>query len=218
MQRVAEDRLLLRAARAEGGVRHRPFARRAGRVVELDDRHRQTLDHTRRIVGYIQGGQRSPPQLVESLGQRPPSPIEPRPLRLAREQIAMRLPLAEPLGLAVPATALADQRHRQQLGIATDSGGARTNGRARIGRGLGVQVADYPRIGLIPPVASEPGVDAVNVTRGARTTFTWSTFVGHSYYIEVPAVIEDIAHVLNHSHTPKQRHLDQRIFWEFPTP
>jgi len=73
-----------------------------------------------------------------------------------------------------------------------------------------------PRIGLIPPVASAPGGDTVNVTHAPGKALTVSAIVGHSYYIEVRAIIEDIAQVLNNGHTPIQRHLVQRTFWEFP--
>ena len=119
MQFIAKERLLLGGAAAERCPVCSPFRTGRRNVIELDHGHRQAVNDTVRILGEIQDVQDRSTQHGESVLQLAATAVEAGAAGQMRKEIPMLLPARDEIGFAVPATAFADQRDRQQFGITT---------------------------------------------------------------------------------------------------
>ena len=117
MEFVAVDRSLLGGHLAVGRAVLVPIAGGAGDQMELYDGHRQAIDDALAILGHIEHPQHQAPHQLERLHQLAAAPVEAALGRLAGEQMAVVSEAAEQFGFQVPATALADEGHGQQLAI-----------------------------------------------------------------------------------------------------
>lgn len=102
MQLVAEDRLLLRAAMAEGGPSRLPVEGGMRHIGELDHGNGQALDDALRVVGQVQDLQHTLPDEVDGQRHGSSAPVEARALGLLRKQVAVLLPAAQQDGILVP--------------------------------------------------------------------------------------------------------------------
>jgi len=92
-----------------------------------------------RVLREVEGLQDRLTQQIDDLRQVAATPVEAGTFRLMREQVTMLAPAAEQHCLLIPPAALADNRHRDQLGIGTHGDGTRTGER---GGQRSTQVAD----------------------------------------------------------------------------
>lgn len=70
---------------------------------------------------------------------------------------------------------------------------------------LSKRLHEYPRLGLVPPVTVEDGIDTIKVNN-------FSLFnLGHGYFAEAEALLHDMFDLIQHSEPPKNRqHLQQQ--------
>lgn len=93
-------------------------------MLEGDDRQRQAVDNADLLRHQVQLSHKRLPQQRKGIAQLTSPSIEPALARLVGKQVPMGLPILQHLGLHIPAAALADQYHRQQLAVTTDRFGS----------------------------------------------------------------------------------------------
>ncbi|MCI5113888.1 MAG: alpha/beta hydrolase [Candidatus Electrothrix sp. LOE1_4_5] len=83
---------------------------------------------------------------------------------------------------------------------------------------LSKRLHEYPRLGIIPPITIEEGIDTVKVNN-------FNLFnLGHGYFAEAEALLHDIYDLIRHGESPKYRQRlseqqteDGKIFWLLDT-
>src|SRR6266487_1345535 len=121
MKFVSKDGLFFRRYFSKGRTVCFPVATGGGErhQMKLNHRQRQAIHDTLAILGDIQTVEHHTPYKIEGLHQATATPIEATLGRDDWKQVPMFLPLTEHFGFHIPATALANQGHRQQFTVRT---------------------------------------------------------------------------------------------------